>query len=136
VGLAHLARAALGKRQAPRWEEVRRRIPVRLAEGELEGGRLTLRIPLSEQPSRIAKMLSRREPAAAKVIELDEVGTFVWEQIDGKRSIEAISSALQARHKLHRAEAEASLIAFFELLLQRRLATLKPLKEKPAKRRK
>lgn len=53
--------------------------------------------------------------------ELDEVGLRVWEALDGKTTVAAISSLLQREFKLSRAEAEASLGAFLKTLAARGL---------------
>lgn len=59
-----------------------------------------------------------------KQYELEEVGAFVWSQIDGKRSVESLGRALQAKYKMNRLEAEASLEAFLKMLAERGLITL------------
>ncbi|HWA84251.1 MAG TPA: PqqD family protein [Fimbriimonadaceae bacterium] len=56
--------------------------------------------------------------------ELEEVGAFVWSQIDGRRSFEGICRQLQAKYKMNRLEAEASLDAFLRMLAERSLITL------------
>lgn len=54
-----------------------------------------------------------------RVVALDEVASFVWEQCDGERSFEQIAQELTGKFRLTRREAEASLAEFFRVLGQR-----------------
>ena len=59
-----------------------------------------------------------------KTFELEEVGTFVWNLIDGKRTFSALSKSLQKEYVMGRLEAEASLEAFLGMLAERGLVTM------------
>ncbi|HVT12962.1 MAG TPA: PqqD family protein [Fimbriimonadaceae bacterium] len=59
-----------------------------------------------------------------KQYELEEIGAFVWSQIDGRKSFDGIAKQLQAKYKMNRMEAEASLDAFLRMLAERGLITL------------
>ncbi len=59
-----------------------------------------------------------------KQVELEQVGAFVWNLCDGKRSVQGIVEALQREYKLTKVEAEASLLAFLETLMKRKYIAL------------
>jgi hypothetical protein len=71
-----------------------------------------------------AAMARRSKANPIKKFELEEVGAFIWEQLDGKSSFQTLSKRIQKEYKLGRMEADASLAAFLEMLSQRRLITL------------
>jgi methyltransferase-like protein len=48
------------------------------------------------------------------VFTLNETGAFIWEQIDGKRSIEEIISALTAEYAIDNINAEKDVLSFIE----------------------
>jgi len=80
-------------------------------------------------PARVKGLLGKLLIRAAsqpivKRYELEEVGAFVWSQIDGKRTLESISKLLQSKYKMNRLEADSSLVAFVQLLAERGLITL------------
>lgn len=90
-----------------------------------ETGGLVLSAPLELTGSRMWSAMARRSKAnPIKKFELEEVGAFIWEQLDGKSSFQALSKRVQKEYKLGRMEADASLAAFLEMLSQRRLITL------------
>jgi len=47
---------------------------------------------------------------------LDETGTFVWSQIDGKRTLDQILDNLCAEYDVPREEAQKDLFVFIDLL--------------------
>jgi len=111
------------RRVSPTREEIKRAIPFRNPNVEQEGASLSL--PLSER-SGFFGWLAKRAGAANKIeIELDQIGLFVWEQIDGKRSVAGIADALAKEYKLNKHEAEASLLEFIDRLRQRGCVSLK-----------
>lgn len=61
-------------------------------------------------------------------VELDEVGSFVWELCDGRRSVREMVACLAKKYKLSRKEAEASLTAFLRSLAGRNLVAIVILK--------
>jgi hypothetical protein len=56
--------------------------------------------------------------------ELEEVGSFVWGLIDGKRTFDALSRQLQSKYRMNRLEADTALEAFLKMLAERGLITL------------
>lgn len=56
-----------------------------------------------------------------KKIQLDTIGSIVWEMCDGKKTIEAIMGELYEKYKLLTSEAEISLKAYFNQLSKRGL---------------
>jgi hypothetical protein len=61
-------------------------------------------------------------------ITLDEVGTYVWELCDGQRNVRQIIQGLCKRYKLHRKEAEVSVVAYLRQLARRGLLGIAVLK--------
>jgi hypothetical protein len=57
----------------------------------------------------------------ARRVTLDEIGTFVWRQCDGEHNMRDIIQALCKRYKLHRKEAEVSVVAYLRQLMKRGL---------------
>jgi hypothetical protein len=56
----------------------------------------------------------------ARKVQLDEVGTFVWNLCDGQHSVEAIVRAMIKEYKMNRAEVEASVARYLQMLAERR----------------
>ena len=52
----------------------------------------------------------------SRVVQLDEVGSFVWTMCDGNNTIDNIMRALSNKYKLTHKEAQTSLFAFFRML--------------------
>lgn len=48
------------------------------------------------------------------VYTLNETGAFIWEQIDGKRNVEEIISALIAEYDIDKQNAESDVFSFIE----------------------
>lgn len=111
----------IGLKRGPRplsWEDVRRKTPIRnsFAETDTEGDRLLVSAPIDSRAGfagRLAKSLGRSD---SKSYELDSVGAFVWNLIDGHHNVEAISHALQSKYRISRLEAEVSLVEFLRLM--------------------
>jgi hypothetical protein len=99
------------------------RLAARVERQRVGSGVLRLRVPL-----RRAGRLTRawcwllRLPAAVEV-ELDEIGTFVVERLDG-RTLGALADDLAGHLRLTRREAEVALADFMRLLSARRLIAL------------
>jgi hypothetical protein len=62
-------------------------------------------------------------PAGDEIHSLDEVGTFIWRQIDGRRSVADILTALVAEYEVAEPEARVDLIEFIDELAARKLIT-------------
>lgn len=86
---------------------------------ETPSGEAELSIPYRKD--RVARIVSFvwHLPTARKV-QLDEVGTFVWRLCDGENTVEAIIKALSKQYKMNRAEVEASVASYLQMLSERR----------------
>jgi hypothetical protein len=62
--------------------------------------------------------------AAKRTFEFEPVGAFVWALCDGDQTVASVSKKLQARFKMSRLEADASLAAFLQTLAKRGLIRL------------
>ena len=91
-----------------------------------------LRIPRRADKfgNRIAKLF--KLPAYRK-LELDEIGSDVWEMCDGTISVDAVTRAICTKYRLNRRQAEASVTAYLRMLAERRLVALKAPKGSAAK---
>jgi len=96
-------------------------IPVRnqaIEAEETEDGEIRLVIPLRQ--TWWARLLARAfyVPKTRRVA-LDEVGSFVWRLCDGKHNVRQIIQALCQRYRLHRKEAEVSVVAYLRQLARK-----------------
>jgi hypothetical protein len=109
----------LGKKSSPSKlsrEKALAMKPVRLVKQEPdEKGNLT--VPITARKWWFFKL----PDGATKTFELDEVGLFVWREIDGKNSVEIILRKLSNQYKIDLRQAEASTIAFLQMLTKRGL---------------
>ena len=86
-----------------------------------ENGRLQLTIEIQRGSS----FLSRIQPRIMKKrVRLDELGVFVFEQVDGKRTVKAIIDAFTRRFRTDRRESELSVAAFLKSLAQRQVISI------------
>ena len=83
-----------------------------------ENGEVQLEIPL-KKPSRWVRLLA--SPPEKKVIELDKLGSFVWNRCDGNHSFEEIVDDMVNEFKFTKAEARVSLTAFLKNLAEKGL---------------
>jgi hypothetical protein len=58
-------------------------------------------------------------------LELDEIGSDVWEMCDGTNSVEALTKAVCTKYRLNRRQAETSVTAYLKMLAERRLVVLR-----------
>lgn len=72
-------------------------IPERLVECNKTSDGLTHLVIPKFRGKRIGPFLTKRLRHPTWKIDLDEIGTFVWDQIDGKKTIEKISEKMQSR---------------------------------------
>ena len=104
-------------KRTPTRDEIRKAVPVKNPAAEDRDG--ILAVPLAERKG-LFGWLARKTKAPNKLeIELDEIGKFVWELMDGKRTVAGIALALAKEYKLNKHEAEASLLEFIDRLRQR-----------------
>lgn len=87
-------------------------------------GLVTLGVPLRAPPL-LRKILGRHAgETSERDIELDEIGSVVWEMCDGKTTIRNMIQHLSERYKLNRKEAEVSLTAFIRSLAKKGLVAI------------
>ena len=67
----------------------------------------------------------RPEKVRIKKLQLDELGTEVWEMVDGRRTVREIVADFAAAHRLEPREAEVSVTHFLRMLGQRGLIGLR-----------
>ena len=67
-----------------------------------------------------AKLVKRFNlPQPEKTIIMDEIGTFVWRLIDGKKNTDEIIELFRKKYPLPRREAEVSIVAHLKNLMTR-----------------
>jgi hypothetical protein len=93
-------------------------------------GVVTLYAPFRAAPfiERAARWLGAPARAGEAKIELDEIGSFVWDLCDGQRSVREMVAALAEKYKLNRKEAEVALTTFLRSLAGRNLVAIVILK--------
>lgn len=119
VSRAEVLGARPVRNSAVEWE----RGPLRGAEGEDPPSVILLRVP--RRNDRWGNLIARlfRLPSHRK-IELDEMGSDVWERCDGTISVDALTRAICERYKLNRRQGEASVTAYLRMLAERHLIAL------------
>ena len=65
-----------------------------------------------------------RPEEMTRKIRLDELGSFVVRQINGKRDVLKIIDAFVGKYKTNRREAELSVVAFLKSLVQRNVISI------------
>nr|WP_321260592.1 PqqD family protein [uncultured Pseudodesulfovibrio sp.] len=106
-------------------------VPVKnraVEETALPDGLVRLAYPLAIKPwfGRLAEKVGMwdKKPMI-KQVELDELGAFVWERIDGERSVQQIAAELASFYEVQPREAELSVTAFIKTIGQRGIIGLK-----------
>jgi hypothetical protein len=87
-----------------------------------DAGSFVLRLSAPLRPSRLREILGRRP--LEKSFDLDELGAFVWNAIDGKRSVESLIRHFAEAHRVTLREADVAVIAFLKTLTERNLVAL------------
>ncbi|MBC17881.1 conserved protein of unknown function [Pseudodesulfovibrio profundus] len=106
-------------------------VPVRnteVKETTMDGGLLRLSYPLAVKPwfGRLAEKVGMWDKRPMiKQVELDEMGTFVWERIDGEHSVRNIAEAFVEKYGVQLREAELSVTAFIKTIGQRGIIGLR-----------
>jgi hypothetical protein len=122
------------KNPSPQWlsrEEALRCKPLKdldVVELRLESGTVMLTYPVRHKPwvSAIAKRLGWDDRKTwTKKLQLDELGTAVWDLLDGKRTVQKITQLFAKKYKLLPKEAELSVSRFLMELGKRGLIGLK-----------
>lgn len=89
-----------------------------------EDGSVSLGIPMPPAP--ILRWFPKLAQASSgeRKIDLDEVGTFVWDMCDRDTTVRKMIEHLAAEYKMNRKEAEVSLFAFLQTLTKKGLVSL------------
>jgi hypothetical protein len=93
-----------------------------ITESRSETGEVLLEYPLTVRPwlAAVAKRLGGpREIVQTKKLQLDSMGTAVWDLVDGNRSVRRIVQIFAETHRLDNKEAEISVTSFIRELGQR-----------------
>lgn len=99
-----------------------------IEETRLAGGDILIRYPATSTGPRLTALLNRigRTPQVRmKKIQLDGLGSQVWQLIDNRRSVKGIIDQFAEKHRLPFREAEVSVTQFIRTLGQRGLIGLK-----------
>jgi len=83
-----------------------------------EDGHIVLTIPRRNNWKTRILNIFVAVPESRRVV-LDDVGTHVWQQLDGQNSVEQIGKSLAKHYKLEPREAEISLQQYFRELSRR-----------------
>jgi len=116
---SHLSRAAA--------LEYRPAKSLHITESRLETGDIFLEYTLTVRPwfAAVVKRLGGpRESVHTKKLQLDAMGTAVWDLVDGKRSVRRIVEIFAKANRLDNKEAEVSVTSFIRELGQRGLLGL------------
>lgn len=97
-------------------------------ESRSESGEAVLHYPVSAPPgaARIARWIGR-DPGPPRVVrlQLDALGSAVWDMIDGRRPLREIAAAFAAAHQLEPREAQTAVAHFMRQLGRRGLIGLR-----------
>ena len=99
-----------------------------IVETRLENGEVLLEYPLVVRPwiAAVAKRLGgATDRVHTKKLQLDAMGTAVWDLLDGNRSVRRIVRIFAETHRLENKEAEVSVTSFIKQLGQRGLLGLR-----------
>lgn len=98
------------------WERARR----------LEDGPALVLLRVPRRADRWGNLVARvfKLPSHRK-IELDEMGSDVWEMCDATLTVDAVTRAVCTKYRLNRRQGEASVTAYLRMLAERRLLALR-----------
>ncbi|MFZ1956767.1 MAG: PqqD family protein [Desulfobacterales bacterium] len=100
----------------------------RVEEFRLENGELQLSYPVSTRPwlaGFFRRMGRKSEGTYLKKLQLDALGTEVWELLDGGSRVRDVIRQFAARHRLQQREAELAVTRFLRELGKRGLIGLR-----------
>ncbi|RJQ59006.1 MAG: PqqD family protein [Desulfobacteraceae bacterium] len=103
--------------------------PIKNSEVEevsLDSGETMLIYPVKARPwiSAVSRRLGMEASVVRKKLQLDKMGTSVWELLDGKRTVHQVIEVFSLTHRLHSREAEVAVIQFIRELGHRGLVGL------------
>jgi hypothetical protein len=97
---------------------------IQVTETRLENGAVMLTYPVGTRPW-VAALIKRFSGSVQKPItkklELDILGSAVWDLLDGKRSVKQVIREFSGNYRLHPKEAEVSVTQFLRQLGKRGL---------------
>ncbi len=111
----------LSRAEAMELRPVKNRHVVEERIGESE---VLIEYPMTVKPwvsALLQRFGGRPESVRTKKLQLDELGTAVWDMLDGQRSVRMIVAEFAEIHRLERKEAEVSITHFLRMLGQRGL---------------
>ncbi|MEW6218909.1 MAG: PqqD family protein [Thermodesulfobacteriota bacterium] len=99
-------------------------VPVRslaVAEERLAGGLVRLSYPVQLRPwlARLVRGLGLAGSPQRRPLDLDRLGTAVWDLVDGHRTVAEVAAAFARQHRLEPREAELPVAAFLRELGRR-----------------
>lgn len=112
-------------------EEALKSTPVKSAEVKeerLETGEVLLTYPVTIRPwigGLIRQFGGDADRVQLKKLHLDELGTAVWDLMDGRRSVRRVIQGFAGKYQLHIKEAEVAVTRFLRELGRRGLIGLK-----------
>ena len=83
--------------------------------------RLVVTVKLQRGKGLLARF---QPPVMERRVKLDAIGSFVFAQIDGVRSVRRILDVFEARYRVNRREAELSCVAFLKSLAGRQVISI------------
>ncbi len=96
--------------------------PIRVVDGELlESADGTAHLKVKLEQRRLAGFLLRLPKGATKTFELDPLGLFVWQQCDGKNSLQQIARKLAKKYNISERESQVATEKFLETLTKKGL---------------
>lgn len=85
-----------------------------------ETGEVVVTVPQNEKVGRVTRTMAKWLKAPTeRLVELDEVGGFVWDLCDGNHTVETIVQQTGKHYKMNRREAEVSVTMFLQMLHER-----------------
>ena len=98
-----------------------------ISESRLDTGEVIIEYPLTVRPwlAAVAKRLGGSgKTTQTRKLQLDAMGTAVWDLVDGRRSVRQIIRIFAETHRLNKKEAEVSVTSFIRELGKRGLIGL------------
>jgi hypothetical protein len=86
-----------------------------------EEGTLVISVTMQRKKGLFSRFLP---PVFERHLKLDELGSFVVSQIDGRKSVLDIIEAFIAKYDTNRRETELSVVSFLKSLVQRQLVSI------------
>lgn len=106
-------------------------LPVKSAEiteTKVDPGVVLITYPVRMRPwmeNMVRRMGGGAQKPVEKKLQLDELGTAVWELLDGRRSVRQVIKEFAEVYQLHPKEAEVAVTSFLQQLGKRGLVGLK-----------